>query len=191
MKNLLKIFAVFLILVSTSCTQDELIDSPNESKKSSNSTQDIIARVAGEVVFSGDVVGSATLHRKKDRVTANIHTKGLTPGDAYTVWFVFFGPEAVTEENPEGFIDAVYATGGVVGNNGVANFNASLNEGDGSGSIATGLGLADAEHNGVHMIIRSHGPAIPGMVDLQITTVGGGCGTNVCADEADVIFFPI
>ena len=33
MNNLLKVFAVFLILVSTSCTQEELIDSPTESKK--------------------------------------------------------------------------------------------------------------------------------------------------------------
>ena len=188
MKNLLKILAVFLILVSTSCTQEGLIDSPIESKKSSNSTQDIFAREAGAVVFSGDVVGSATLHRKKDRMTANIHTKGLTPGDAYTVWFVIF-------EAPDVFVDVLYAGGGVVGDNGVANFSAHLSEDDISGlhivPPSTFQGLTDAEHQGVHMVIRSHGPVIPGMEYLQISTFNGGCDTNVCADEADVIFFPI
>lgn len=188
MKTIIKFFyAALILMIFTGCSTesiDEVNQGTDNFARSSNSTQDIFARVAGEVAFSGDVVGSATLHRKKDRVTANIHTNGLTPGDAYTVWFIVF-------EAPDKFVDALYATGGVVSDNGVANFTATLSEGDASGSIATNTGLTDAEHQGVHMVIRSHGPAIPGMVDEQITTVGGGCGINVCVDEADVVFLPL
>ncbi len=192
MKNLFKFCLVAtMIFLPFSCDRDSIdadtgVESFNKSKKNKNTTQDIFARVEGNVVFSGDAVGSATLHRKKDRVTANIHTKGLTPGDAYTVWFIVF-------EAPDVFVDALYATGGVVGDNGVANLNATLSEGDVSGSIASSIGLTDAEHQGVHMLLRSHGPAIPGMEYEQTTTFNGGCGPglNVCTDEADVIFLPI
>jgi hypothetical protein len=176
MKNLLKIFTVFLILVSTSCTQDELIDSPIESKKANTSTVDVT------LDDGGDLVGSATLLRNKNGVTVNIKTSELLPGGAYTVWFIIF-------DAPDVFVDALYATGHVIGNNGDGNFSAHLSEGDVSGSIATGVGLTDAEHQGVHMVIRSHGPAIPGVIDDQIHTVAGGC--NPCTDEQSAIFFPI
>ena len=182
MKTVFKFFyATLILMIFTGCSTENLDEVSQDTDifaRSSNSNQDIIARA------SGDVVGFATLHRKKDRVTTNIHTSGLTPGDAYTVWFIIF-------EAPDVFVDALYATGGVVGDDGVANFKATLSEGDVSGSIATGVGLTDAEHQGVHMIIRSHGLAIPGMVDEQINTVGGGCGINVCVDEQAVIFFPL
>lgn len=179
MKNLLKIFAVFLILFSTSCTQDALIDSPIESKN-----HPIIPKIL--LLEHPETLLVLPLYTEKNRVTANIHTKGLTPGDAYTVWFVIF-------EAPGVFVDVLYAGGGVVGDNGVANFSAHLSEDDLSGlhivPPTTFQGLTDAEHQGVHMIIRSHGPVIPGMEYEQISTFNGGCDTNVCADEADAILY--
>ena len=77
---------------------------------------------------------------------------------------------------------------------------ARLNEGDTAGSILPtvfgqpAIGLLDAQAAEVHLLIRSHGPKIPGLVDQMISTFNGGCvqannapgtgtpGSNTCVD---------
>jgi hypothetical protein len=184
MKTIIKFMFTLLILFAFSCSQETTLDPlPTDldgvSAKANSKTPVDVTLDDG-----GAVVGSATLHRSENGITVNIKTSELLAGGAYTVWFIIFEPGGV-------FIDALYAAGHVIGGNGMGNFSAHLSEGDVSGSIASGLGLTDAEHQGVHMVIRSHGLAIPGMVDDQIHTVGGGCGTNTCVDEQSAIFFPI
>ena len=183
---------MLLILFAFSCSQETTLDplpidlDGVSAKANSKTTIDVIARDGGADV------GDATLHRSKNGITLNIKTSELLVGGAYTVWFIIF-------DAPDVFVDALYATGHVIGGNGKGNFSAHLSEGDVSGSIATFVGLTDAEHQGVHVIIRSHGPKIPGMVDEQIHTIdGGGCGFDSdgnpfgpCVDEQDAIFFPI
>jgi len=187
MNNLLKVFAVFLILVSTSCTQEELIDSPTESKKANKSTVDVF------IAVNGTNVGTSTLHRNKNGITVNFKTKELIPGNAYTLWWVIWNnpnecgiPGQCTDTDfPNGAaieLDVLYAAGHIVGASGTGNFSAHLRVGDASGSAGffglPGIGLNDSYEAEVHLVLRSHGPAQPGMTADQIHTYGGGCTTD-------------
>ena len=142
------------------------------------------------VLETDEVVGSATLHRKKNRVIVNIHTTGLTPGNAYTIWWVVFNPghPGPGLAPPS---DVIFATGHVVSNGKKFNFSASLNEDDNTGSVFPpgSPGLTDAAGAEIHVAVRSHGQVIPELVDLQISTIDGGC--NPCQDQQAAIFFPI
>ena len=181
MKRIIKFLFTLLILFAFSCSQETTLDPlPTDldgvsAKANSNETVDVTLDDGGKIV------GSATLHRSKNGITVNIKTSELLPGGSYTVWFIIFNP------GPQG-VGAHYAAGHVIGANGKGNFSAHLSEGDVSGVLGEGGPLTDAEHQGVHMVIRSHGPAIPGMIDEQIHTVAGGC--NPCTDEQSAIFSP-
>jgi hypothetical protein len=62
------------------------------------------------------------------------------------------------------------------------------------GQLVFGSGLTDAKKAEVHLVVRDHGPALPGMIEPQVTTFGGGCtpeteptgvgpfGPNACTD---------
>jgi hypothetical protein len=124
---------------------------------------------------------------------------------------------------PDLFNDAVggsvlYAAGHVIGSNGKGNFAGSLRQGDLSGCQAPWNafdleligeegeldmcrdGLVDSQGAEIHLVIRSHGEKIPGMVNDQINTFAGGCtaessfgaadGPNECEDQQAAIFLP-
>ncbi len=164
----------------------------------------------------------AQLTRNTSGVTMSLHTSNLEPGAAYTTWWVVFnnptaclfptgidgncgeGDIFLADGSPnfsqweEAQISVLYAAGHVIGKNGRANFAASLSENDTTGSLF-GPGLINAELAEIHIIVRSHGAPIPGMVPEQIHTFGGGCtpatgGTvedgNDCADPQFAIFSP-
>lgn len=188
MKNLLKIISILLILVLTSCTEDGLEDSIIESKKANKSTVDVTNAILGEVT------GTSTLHRSNNGITVNYKTTGLTPGYAYTLWIVIWnspGNCATPNQCNDGDfgiadqveVELLYGGGHVVGNNGIGNFSAHLNEDDVSGSInylfglppAGGLQSGNSLGAEVHFVLRSHGPSIPGMVNEQIGGYLGGC----------------
>lgn len=70
--------------------------------------------------------GFATLNRGDDWVQVNVQTSGL-PGGAYTVWWFVFNPHGCVggcgEDalfNPDAQASVFWATGGVVGDNGIA-----------------------------------------------------------------------
>jgi hypothetical protein len=86
-------------------------------------------------------------------------------------------------------VSALFATGHVVGKNGVGNFGAGLREGTTSGALF-GPGLVDAQGAEIHLIVRSHGELIPGMVKKQISTEPGGCEVNDCVDQQFAVFVP-
>jgi len=195
MKTLLKFCAVSLVLVAISCNKEPLIEPLNDSlssinfaKSTNKSTVDVINPILSEVT------GSSTLHRNDKGITVNYKTTGLTPGYAYTLWWVIWNnpqecniPGACSD--PDFAIadlvgvDVLFAAGHVVGNSGKGNFSGRLNADDDSGSINALFGLPPAGglQNGkthsaeVHLVLRSHGPAIPGMVNVQINSYGGGC----------------
>ena len=195
MKNLIKFcLVVTMILLPLACDQDssDIASSGVENfNKSVNNkvTQDDVIDIPLSDFGTGDIVlregSSATLHRNKNGITANFNATGLTPGDAYTMWFIIFAANG-------DFIDALYATGHVIGASGTGNFSAHLSEGDATGSIATDTGLTNAETNEVHLVIRTHGQALPGMVDDQIHSLMGGCGegdpARICDDVLAAIF---
>ena len=155
---------------------------------------------------------SASLVRADGNVAMTLRTSELDQNAAYTIWWVVFnnpvdcsstscGEDDIFDENglivnDDGTfgtlgvnVSAVFATGHVVGKNGVGNFGAGLREGKTSGALF-GPGLVDAQGAEIHLIVRSHGEPIPGMVKEQISTEPGGCDVNVCVDQQFAIFVP-
>lgn len=159
----------------------------------------------------GVAVGTSTITRTTGGVSIVNHTTGLTSGDAVTNWFVVFNnPEAcivpgecsdadlvafvgsLDPENPDAAqnpvgIDVLFATGHVVNGNRTS-FAAHLAVGDTSGSLfgPFSVGLQDPFKAEVHSIVRTHGPAIPGIVNAQIRTVEGGCDPDTDEPCEDV-----
>ena len=81
-----------------------------------------------------------------------------------------------------------WATGRVLGN-GPINLAINVREGDTSNQNAgTAAGLVDADTDEIHIVIRSHGDPIPGLVDEQIHTLTGGCAINGCSNVAVAVF---
>lgn len=144
--------------------------------------------------------GAATLWRSKNSVIANVHTSQLHRKAAYSIWWVVWNyPGLCTgscgEDDLAIFGNGVFYAGGfVTGTDGTANVTLPLKAGalaDGidvliDGGLEEGNGL-DAE---IHLVIRSHGKIIPGMVDVQIGTFNGACDVNKCVDHQAVVFAP-
>ena len=141
---------------------------------------------------SGMLAGStATLVRNDGGISTTVRTHGLEPGSAYTVWWVVFNsPAGCTPSEPghepecgeddifrsEAQAAVLYAAGNVVGEDGRAGFGAHLSEGDTSGQIVgTSSGLTNPREAEVHLVLRTHGRAVPGYVDDQVSTFNGGC----------------
>ncbi|MBM1107908.1 hypothetical protein JQC67_17265 [Aurantibacter crassamenti] len=102
---------------------------------------------------------SSTLHRDKDGITVHFKTTELIPNNVYTLWYVIFGEEP-------GPPTSTYVTGLIAGEDGTA--------------IFSGYKSVDADFNNpltaeIHLALRTHGPAQPGMIPTQIQTMDGGC----------------
>jgi hypothetical protein len=70
----------------------------------------------------------------------------------------------------------------VTSEDGAADFGAYLQEGDTDGALpGMGLGLLDAAAADVHLVVRDHGPAKPGMIVEQIQTFDDFCNPT-CTD---------
>jgi len=129
--------------------------------------------------------GESMLIRKSDGITVNLKTTGLIPGNVYTLWFVVFG-------DAPGPPSSTYATGIIAGDNGRGNFSAQLNVGDlfDTPVILTVFNTPLTAE--VHMALRSHGPAQPGMIASQIQELDGGCTSGfptgpVLQPDSDVV----
>ncbi len=198
MRISIKLLLLSLILIAFSCDSDSnydpvsasdadvtIIDDVFAAKTTTKQTVDIFDFV------NGGVVGSSTLHRNSNGITVNFKATGLIPDHAYTLWWVIWNnPEncvvmgACADADfgdPDVQVELMYANGHVASGNGKGNFSAHLNENDASGTINPlfGLpsygGLHDAEKAEVHMVLRSHGPKVPGIVNEQIGSYLGGC----------------
>ena len=112
-------------------------------------------------------VGESTLIRKSDGITVHLKTNGLIPGNAYTMWFVVFG----TTPGPP---SSTYAAGQIIGDNGKGNFSGHLSVGDIFDTPALMTVFNDPTTE-VHIVVRTHGPAQPGMVSSQLLNLNGGC----------------
>jgi hypothetical protein len=167
-----------------------------------NSVESVALRVAAvhcetdlltDIFNNPTVVGTTRLIRNANGVNLTLKAEGLVPGHAYTVWWVVWnypsecdGPcDDPDVGDPDVQAEIIYATGNIAGASGKGNFGASLSENDASGSINEeffGLpsygGLHDAMNAEFHIVLRSHGPMIPGEVNEQIGTYAGGCDPN-------------
>ncbi len=167
--------------------------------------------------------GVAVLTRLKNGVAMRLSTVNLTPNDAVTIWWVVFDePAKCSDEcnendifnldadgefilNDDGSppingagveaaqITVIRADGHVVDESGAAQFSSRLPIGDVSEALFGG-GLQKPMTATIHLIVRTHGPAIPGKVDSMLYTVNGGCEgafpNPPCADVQFAIFKP-
>ncbi|MBV7333332.1 hypothetical protein KFU94_34870 [Chloroflexi bacterium TSY] len=158
---------------------------------------------------TNDIAGaSSVLARTADGVTVSIDTVDLTPGEAYSIWWIVFNNPAACEgatckgselSNPETVGMVGYATGGIADENGVAHFGAHLAVGDNSIALdnASGFpyelmdpapGLIDPMSAEIHTVIRTHGAALPDPT-LQITTFNGDCNPE-CKNMQAALHLP-
>ena len=169
MKTTVKLLSLVFIMGLFSCSNQSMIDVPEESiaaDQSFDKKSKAINSTVAVMDMTGYIKGTvSTVHRKSDGIKVNFMTRNLIPGNAYTLWFVIFGEEM-------GPPTSTYAGGLVVGKNGKAIFSAQKSEGEvfENGSIFNNPLTAE-----IHLAVRTHGPAIPGMTELQITTMDGGC----------------
>ena len=162
-------------------------------------------------------VGHSTVARKDDGVRMTFKSSGLAGDEAITIWWVVFNkpgncsPPGCSEDdifidgdpandlNEEGIqaadIVASYAAGDLSSRGGQATFRARLSAGEAGRDVLFGEGavLKDPRGAEIHLVARSHGPAIPGLVDEQTGSYAGGCeeflvppeipdGEGECAD---------
>jgi hypothetical protein len=133
------------------------------------------------------------LVRHNDEICMNIDTRRLPEG-AHTIWgLVFNNPERCTSSTRVGgakcFGDVedafLWATGGIVGPDGVGYFSACLAENQDPG----GPGLTDAQGAEIHLFVRSHCAAEYGdlaLLGAQLTMFGGGCTELTGGEEGFV-----
>ena len=204
MKTIIKFLFTLLILFAFSCSQETTLDPlpidldgvfAKSSTKTTVGVLDLVNDPTGKTV-----VGSSTLNRKSNGITVNFKCTGLTPGYTYTLWWVIWN-KSENCATPGGCLDpdfpvpgsgvnnveveVLYAAGHVVGNNGKGNFSAHLKVDNTSGSVyelfgipsVGGLQSGNTMGAEVHVVLRSHGPAVPGMINDQIDSYVGGCTT--------------
>lgn len=199
MRTSIKFFLAIFIMTMISCEQESItesgLDDLNVQEVNLKGTS-AVAKTTTEVInpILGEVTGTSTLHRTKKGITATYKTTGLTPGYTYTLWWVVWNnPQDCGipfECNDADFsnaanvqVEVMYAAGHVVGSNGKGNFGGHLNVKDYSTSINELFGLPSAGglqkgktfSSEIHLVLRSHGPAVPGNINEQINSYVGGC----------------
>jgi hypothetical protein len=171
--------------------QDSLTISDN-----SNSNQKPIVSVQPLMTFSSQTVipaGGSMLARNGEGVYMSLHSAGLAPGTVVTAWWVFFNSPKKCNTSPCSVADLtnadaqpslVNATGRIVGADGTADFGAFKAEGDTTGAVF-GPGLLNSKKAEIHLVVRTHGPALVEDAQLlgqQLSTFNGGCPPNTCAN---------
>jgi hypothetical protein len=168
---------------------------------------------------TADVAGDARLVRTDSGVSYNLRTTGLTKGDATSVWWVIFNnPDQCAGDcgMPDLFDPAVAASvqsggGNMVGGSGNSTYASHLRlgettndhpvvHGDFGPPAVPNPGLTNPRGAEIHLVVRSHGPAIPGMNHAMFnsfevgctaeTSGGAGEGPNACSDLQFTAFFP-
>jgi hypothetical protein len=185
------------VVLTAACNSDDpgLPTSATAAGELSASAQtaDVDVVVAGGPAI-GTVVGQSHLTRNQKGLRGNVRTSGLTPGHVATMWIVVFqdpdGCIGACDSPPEDFGPAraalALAGGTVVPSSGKVTITGKLDVGD-----ATDAALFDTPFGSeVHLVIRTHGPVIPGMLDEQMGSLNGGCPPNVCMNVQAARYVP-
>lgn len=154
----------------------------------------------------GAIVGSSGIWRGLRDVNVKLDAQGFAPGEAATLWAVVFNDASACVgecDDPDLFAngdtmaDLMYVAGAIADGQGRIRFAGRLGEGSTRGTIMPLFGLPpygvlDADLSEIHLVVRSHGPSIPGLVGEQTSTFNGGCtgfgaefgmpGPNDCVD---------
>jgi len=160
-----------------------------QADPASISTAPVVELLSGD--FNVVAGASSKIVRNDNGVTLSVSTI-VNPG-TYTMWMLLWNDPGSCDGSPGLVCDpavdtmdcVMFVAGHVVGNNGTLNYTGHRRVFDSSGAIGPFVcadGLTDPQDAAIHLIIRTHGPKLPGLVNLQISTVGGGCDVNDCAD---------
>ena len=114
------------------------------------------------------IVGASTLERRGRSVHMTVHTTSLTPGSAFTAWWVIFnrpercsggecGLDDVFGDPKPARTSVMYASGFIAGQDGIGNTSATLHRGHSSGEVLFGPGLVNVRGAEIHVIVRDHG----------------------------------
>lgn len=139
-----------------------------------------------------DVVGASVLTRYNTFVEATVSTTGLSANAAYTWWWVVFNqPEfcvdgcglddlpvgATPTSTGDSRVRASQLWGGgfVADGTGAAEVRALLERNKAPGEVRFGPGLKRPRKAEIHIVLRTHGPAVAGEVAEQIGSLNGGC----------------
>lgn len=169
-------------------------------------------------------VGEARMVRTDDSITAKAGVRDAAPG-VYTMWWVVWNtpegcgvPFACVEAdlfNANAGLAIGYAGGAAVDSSGKLRINAHLSESaeltgfpypefQSIGLQLTETSMLDTRHSEVHLVLRTHGERIPGLVPDMMETFNGGCvydppiagsepaygtpGPNTCTDLFFAVF---
>ncbi|MBT8413524.1 MAG: hypothetical protein KJO30_04260 [Boseongicola sp.] len=144
----------------------------------------------------GPIEGTrAVLETSAAGASMMIETKGMTPGHAFTVWWVAVQSPENCDSRPCSPMDAMgradlmnsvasNAGGGIVNDDGTVRFASYLPVGDVPGNFypSTFDQPLTAEF---HLVIQDHGPLIPEMAAEMLGGFRGGC-----TDESVPPFYP-
>lgn len=140
--------------------------------------------------FPPQVVGSSSLVRTDRGMSLNVHTSGLERGHAVTLWLIVANDPAECEQGIPGVsqcgpadhvagrgqMSIHHGAGRIAAKNGTASYGTHLRIGDTSRALFEGEpGLLDPRNAELIAVLKTHGPALPGLVSDQLRTFGGGC----------------
>jgi hypothetical protein len=136
---------------------------------------------------SGPVAGaSAALVRNANGVSYRLSATQLTPGNAYTLWFVVINNPSACANTPCSAVDIFtpatdsqvrYAAGSVAGEAGRATFAGHVQEGPLDGWLPDRT-FANSMAVEVHLVVNDHGPMLPAHMPGMIHTYRGGCADS-------------
>jgi hypothetical protein len=184
-----------------SFTESELMDLVDQSVFSDPNSRHKRASVSFssvyDIVNGGVEVGKSLLLRKKGKGVAMALKTNMIPDHAATIWWIIWNSPENCKDDPCGSksdadfnnagtgpggtaLSMMYAAGNIIRRSGVGTFHGYLKEGVIQGSINDQVGvdplpLLDAKKAEIHLVVRSHGPRIPGMEDVQTSSYDGGC----------------
>jgi hypothetical protein len=146
-----------------------------------------------------EVVGTSTLMRTPEGITARFETSAVPPGHVATLWWVIFNsPEAcqggvgpcgeMDLSDPMVSSDVLFATGNVVDADGSVALIAHLRVGEITESLNSAFGqeprgLLNPLGAEVHLVTRAHGPLVLETAAEALNSFGGGCTTNLAPPE--------
>lgn len=208
----LGVLVFLIVLASTTIGQDDMMDEPIVA------VQNILWDGTDMVVDDAEAV----LVRMHHGVSMTMETTGLEPDHAYTVWWVVFNHPEECSDDACGIDDVVLmedgefvltedglrqpnvagremtqassfrATGNIGYYDGTSVFRAHLPIGDTTDDMDFGPALLDSMGSEIHLIIRTHGPIIPELLNEQLMTAWGGCpdpyDRSPCEDIQIAIF---
>ena len=146
------------------------------------------------------ISGEATLTRTSDGLSVDQDVEGLTPGNAYTVWWAIWDNPQQCEHSPcepsDLFVRAAQGSlvngGGFVAAATTQFYSSELARHDVEGRqvwVGDASGVDNTYGAQVHVVLRDHGMAVADPADLavQTSTFNGFCNP-VCANVSDAVF---